>query len=274
MSRLQDEKLKQIDAVAANLRQAKAEVDALFQTWQALRASLDEFDAQYKTHVGQLVEQREELQWQLDDCQQRLAAHDLAEEEIAAEPEPAVSDERPEPPPAEPGRDPVEEPPPDAFPAAPPPVADDTTAKKWVRKYFAKRWHPDVSDSQEELMKELNLAYQESDDVVDMLSRLPWDDSWVALEEGVSIGKQWERLVEWSVWLAEAQERIESQTADLRRHWNFAAYQEWESVNRATAVLTDWTAHIRDEIAALQAEVQECQADLAQLEAHHEPAHE
>ncbi len=133
MSRLQDEKLKQIDAVAANLRQAKAEVDALFQTWQALRASLDEFDAQYKTHVGQLVEQREELQWQLDDCQQRLAAHDLAEEEIAAEPEPAVSDERPEPPPAEPGRDPVEEPPPDAFPAAPPPVADDTTAKKWVR---------------------------------------------------------------------------------------------------------------------------------------------
>lgn len=272
MSRLQDEKLKQIDAVAANLKQVKAEVDARFQTWQELLASLDEFDAQYKVHVSPLYERREELQRQLFDCQQKLAAHDFEEDEIVAEPEPEISDERPEPPLEEPSSDPPEEPPLEPLSAVLPAVEDNIIAKKWVRRYFAKQWHPDVSDSKEELMKELNLAYQESADVVEMLSRLPWNDSWVAIEDSVPIGKQWERLVDWVVWLSEAKERIESQTADLTRHWNYAAYQEWESAQRSPAVLTDWTAHIRDEIAKLQAEVQDCQGDLTQLEARHEHA--
>lgn len=194
MRRAIDEMQQQIDRLVEKIRQLKIPLDEQFQAYHDLQQSLSLYETQYQQNIAGLEERHEALQQQVEACRTALVSALASEEEDGAtsSTEAPISELQIEPEPFDPWDSPEPEPlfstPETPIQSEPDdiPITSDQQQKEkhQVQIHFARQLHPDLAvatgmdlQEAETMMKTVNLASDEGEDVADMLLRIPWHNA-------------------------------------------------------------------------------------------------
>jgi hypothetical protein len=247
-----------IDQHSAEIRDLKGQIDARRRDETALRAEMDRFMAQYETFVRELDGQRRELESQIRRCRYRIE-HFYDEDKVDEE----THDETPLPD--------VE---PDEPPLPPTPGPDPgqliREAKQNIRRYFADFWHPDrdreAAHADEGLMAQVNVAFDASQDVADMLAAIPWHEDWLVRPKNETLIAQLGRLIEWAAHLSTADERLTRRLERMRQDWRYPLCQEWKAAPDKRAYFTALSGRERKEIQRLEGTLSTLQEKLKRMQ--------
>jgi len=265
------EHLKQdyIEQLVAEIRELKERIDEKYRREAGLSQDIDTFMSQYETFILKLDRQRWELENQVQ--RYRYKIEHFSDEESDASPGPSRAENTKSEGEADKASTQGTE---SGEPSLPDPgsILGKTVneEKQRIRKYFARLWHPDrnreTSYTDENLMAQVNVAFDKTQDAADMLTVIPWHEVWVERQEGETIGAQWERLVEWKVHLSTADERLTQRLEHLTQDWRYPLYQEWKAAPSKQDYFSTLTSHARKEIQRLEETLATLQEQLKFME--------
>jgi hypothetical protein len=123
-----------------------------------------------------------------------------------------------------------------------------------IRRHFARMWHPDIQQNQQddEKMKNLNSAFMTSNDAADLLAAIPWDLAWEQSFPEESIGERWSRLMDWVASLKMANERLNQDIAQIQQTRHYRYYEEWNQYQNRQEFFVPYVERLRKEIADLE----------------------
>jgi hypothetical protein len=216
----------------------------------AFESELERFEAEYDIYVHNLQRQRQDLAERVQRYRRLLRRRE--------EPEPPKQTRRPPP-----QQEPEPQPPPEEPPIGPrieplqPLDRPSEREKKLTRNFFAKFWHPDRrwkgACPDLGLMHQLDTAFEQSEDLVDLMIAIPWHDVWQQRGENEAIGMQWERLMHWEEALEQAGERLDQALAQLRQHEFHSLLLEKQAADeRGEDYFAQLSGRELDEIARLE----------------------
>jgi len=244
----------------------KQEADAKRQEIMQLESALEQFGAQYDAYIRTLQRQRQDLAERVQRC--RFLIQHWGEPAPPQLPEAQPPPPRPEP-----------EPPPEEPLEAPPMIeliqSSDNPweqKRKRVRNFFAQFWHPDAGKQWSDacpdphLMHQLNAAFKQSQDLVDMLIAIPWHNVWLQRGKEEPIEMQWGRLIDWQEALEPANERLDQDLAELQQHEFYPLLLEKQAADeRGEDYFAQLATRERDEISRLEDTLAILQAELEEL---------
>ena len=268
MEKAEQAKSELIDELIVQIRDLKVLVDSKRREELALEEGLDQFQTQYELYVSELEVRRYALEEQIQSVRNEL--EDLLHNSIELEDE-LNDDELPDSLAQE--NDDLDrqefsyEAKEDDFEVNQTALMENSFVKEKqrVRRYFAHFWHPDTFASGD-LMTQVNVAYKECEDVIDMLTNIPWHEDWVKRTERENIGTQWERLVEWKTHLDTALERIERKLAYLLQDWRYPLYADWQNSNAQRGFFADLANKHRKDLQSLEETLEILQKELSKAE--------
>jgi hypothetical protein len=226
MTLAKESKLAAISELIERIQAIKKDIHEKHNQKGIIESSLNDFTAKYETFVSELRAQRMNLEYRIRQVRNQLLVSQFTEKEDARKAQENIVEEQPQPSAR------------DLFLSedelSSQPVIDSELKKKQViRRHFARFWHTDTSMLNSEvpsnLMTDLNVIFMESKDSADMLAAIPWDNAWLELSAGESLGAQWERLMEWYSELKTANERLDKNLFMVKQHSFFAALAEYET---------------------------------------------
>jgi hypothetical protein len=262
-------KERKVSNLLETVKVAKQEVDTKRQRIAELESALERFEAQYDTYIQTLQRRRQDLASRVRNCRlliQHRGEKETTEQPQSMEQEPASKPEQKAPPEESsenlPRRKIVQ-----------PSDNELQQQRKQTRNFFAEFWHPDAckrwpeADPEPHLMHQLNAAFEDTNDLVDLLINIPWDEAWMRHGRSESLGMQWERLMDWQAALEEASERLEQRRAKLKKHELYSLLLEKRAADEKDE---DYFAQLasqeRNEISRLEETLAVLQAQLDDIE--------
>ncbi|MBD3309506.1 hypothetical protein GF348_24215 [candidate division KSB3 bacterium] len=265
MSRKGKEVAKLLEAVKA----LKQKVDTKREGILKLASALERFEAQYDTYIQTLQRRRQYLARRVENCRFLIQHGD--EKETPAQSQQMEQETAPKPDCERPPEEPSES----------PPIVERVHSsdsalqkqRKQTRNFFAEFWHPDAckrwpgASPEPHLMHQLNAAFEEADDLVDLLTHIPWHEAWMQHGRDESLGMQWERLMDWQVALEEASGRLDRRLAELERHEFYSFLLEKRAADEnGQDYLAQMAVKERDEISRLEETLAVLHAQLNEIE--------
>ncbi|MCA9994162.1 MAG: hypothetical protein KDE56_00360 [Anaerolineales bacterium] len=261
MDKSEKRKLVHITQLMDEIEAVKKAIDADNAAAATLSEGMEQFQIQYELYVSRHEQKRQHLERQLQQCRRQI------ERLLDDLPEPGIDE----------AWDGVDLP--DGVEAGiteliemPVSSAKSTAegAMQQVRNHFARHWHPDHRQgiyASEVLMTMLNIAFEQVQDVADLLGAIPWHPVWQARQPDETIGECWERLMDWETHLLTARDRAEQRLEALRHDWRYPLYVAWREEANPTDYLADLAAAKQREIERLAENLHDLQMELAQLRA-------
>lgn len=263
-------KLKALQETKTALSTSKTEVDQIRQHIARLRDGLEAYSSQYDSFVGSFQQQIEELNGDI-----RVLRHEI--QSLLAPPEERTYEEEAEDIEFEYEQDQFTDPLDDDLdvdaeavePVAyqePTLTADEQTIKK-LKRFFAKRWHPNVTAEYAEEMIALNQVLATTSNPADVLAAIPWDEEiWLERAHAdENVEDHWGRLNDWLDALDIAKRRIEQEYSLLEANWQTANYREWEDAGRDRQYFAAMAEMKRQELVTLKEDKAELEDELALL---------
>ncbi len=259
MRGIERRKKAHLESLVEKVQALKEEIDQKHQEVLSLRQGMGAFTTQYEQYVRALDKQHRELEEEIRHHRYRIRRFhdqdsDLPEIDEVQEEMPDETEEIPHS---------EDEPLPDFTTSRPRESLEAEKAQ--VRKHFAHFWHPDKS-TEKVLMTTVNVAFDESQDAVDMMIIIPWNEAWVKPGEKENWQHQLGRLTEWKLCLEDARERVEQRLAHLTQDWQHSQYLEWRKVGKRPDYFAALATRQRKEITHLEQTLETLKAELAHLE--------
>jgi hypothetical protein len=232
-----------ISELLTKVQDLKYQVDAKREEVQSMQSSLEKFQAEFHVYIETLQRCRHDLEKSIGSIRDQIrdwGKPEEAEVEGSTDDHRQQSDKR--------SQNTVEK------------YSEQTEtdssrkSKTQALKFFARFWHPDKGTYEDSyLMNQLSAAFRNSQDLADMLSAVPWNDTWLKCGDNESLATQWDRLMDWYTALREADKKMSDALDDLQKNGDYELVKEKEKAEECGEdYFAQLAAQERDEINRLE----------------------